>query len=55
MEGGEIMKCPICGSKTTVTETRDGGVAVKRRRKCMKCGFRYKTTETKDEYRRKEK
>lgn len=42
------MKCPKCQAQDTkVIESRDvsGGEAIRRRRKCLKCAFRYTTYE----------
>jgi transcriptional repressor NrdR len=42
------MKCPKCQAiDTKVVESRDvgGGDAIRRRRECLKCGFRYTTYE----------
>jgi transcriptional repressor NrdR len=42
------MRCPSCGSEDTqVTETRvsEDGVEIRRRRKCIACGRRFKTAE----------
>ncbi|WP_414718138.1 hypothetical protein [Thiocapsa sp. UBA6158] len=40
--------CPLCGSEhTAVLETRQAGAdAIRRRRKCLGCRFRYSTLET---------
>jgi len=42
------MTCPGCGETTCVIETRhtSDGKAIKRRRKCMVCGYRKTTVET---------
>ncbi len=42
------MRCPACGSEDTqVTETRvsEDGVEIRRRRRCLACGRRFKTVE----------
>lgn len=42
------MRCPVCLTKDTkVNDSRiiDDGFAVKRRRECLKCGFRFSTHE----------
>jgi transcriptional repressor NrdR len=41
------MQCPRCGSPSSVLETRaaDSGAAVRRRRRCSKCGERFTTFE----------
>ena len=44
------MECPKCGCDTFVIETRNKGRAVRRRRKCQRCGFRFTTFEISREY-----
>ncbi len=42
------MKCPVCNFKDTkVVDSRmsSGGICVRRRRKCSKCGFKFSTYE----------
>lgn len=40
------MLCPSCEkSETQVTDSRDAGQAVRRRRECLDCGFRFTTFE----------
>ncbi|MFH1890681.1 MAG: transcriptional regulator NrdR [Candidatus Kuenenbacteria bacterium] len=42
------MKCPVCNFKDTkVIDSRmsSGGICVRRRRKCSKCGFKFSTYE----------
>ena len=41
------MICPVCGEETSVINSRDydGGCAVKRRRKCIACDYRFTTIE----------
>lgn len=41
------MKCPLCRSATKVTDTRltEQGLAVRRRRQCLKCQHRFTTYE----------
>jgi len=42
------MKCPICDySETKVIDSRvvSGGLSIRRRRECLKCGFRFSTYE----------
>ena len=41
------MTCPICGENTEVINSRDydNGCGVKRRRKCLSCGYRFSTIE----------
>lgn len=40
------MQCPRCNKSTQVLDSRPDGRAVKRRRKCKSCGFRFATTES---------
>ena len=35
-----MLPCPKCGGKTIVTDSRDRGIYIKRKRKCLNCGFR---------------
>ena len=40
------MKCPICNySETKVIDSRvvSDGLSIRRRRECLKCGFRFST------------
>lgn len=41
------MICPLCQENTKVIDSRlsDGGHAIRRRRKCVSCDFRYSTLE----------
>jgi transcriptional repressor NrdR len=42
------MKCPVCGyNDTKVIDSRVAGdaLSIRRRRECLKCGFRYSTNE----------
>lgn len=42
------MKCPVCNyQETKVVDSRDGsdGITIRRRRECLKCGFRFSTYE----------
>ena len=39
------MKCPYCGKKTKVVDTRSSGEGVRRRRECKACGQRFTTYE----------
>ncbi len=39
------MKCIYCGNETRVTDKRQSGEAVRRRRECLKCGKRFTTYE----------
>jgi transcriptional repressor NrdR len=41
------MECPSCNAGTRVAETRsaDGGAALRRRRHCASCGYRFTTFE----------
>ena len=45
------MICPKCSGRTTIIETRklNDGLQVRRRRKCIKCGFRFTTYEKAEE------
>ncbi len=43
------MKCPACyHEETKVVDSRTGvdGISIRRRRECLKCGFRFSTIET---------
>jgi transcriptional regulator NrdR family protein len=38
------MRCPVCGEKTRVLETRESKrQIIRRRRACKSCGFRFST------------
>jgi len=39
------MKCPYCGNKSRVVDTRRAGEGVRRRRECKACGQRFTTYE----------
>ncbi|OGY42143.1 MAG: transcriptional regulator NrdR [Candidatus Buchananbacteria bacterium RBG_13_39_9] len=42
------MKCPVCNyQETKVIDSREGsdGMTIRRRRECLKCGFRFSTYE----------
>ena len=40
------MRCPYCGdSESHVTDSRDSGEGIRRRRECLKCGVRFTTYE----------
>ena len=40
------MRCPYCGSsKSRVTDSRDAGEGIRRRRECLSCGVRFTTYE----------
>lgn len=39
------MKCPACGEKTRVVDTRSPDDKVRRRRECVKCQHRFSTVE----------
>ena len=41
------MKCPICYNDTKVVDSRvaSDGLSIRRRRECLKCGFRFSTYE----------
>lgn len=43
------MTCPVCDGQTTVTETRDFGDHVVRRRKCLSCSRSFFTEEADSE------
>ena len=40
------MKCPYCGKKSRVVDTRSAGEGVRRRRECQVCGRRFTTYES---------
>jgi transcriptional regulator NrdR family protein len=40
------MKCPECGGKTKVENTKSDEWHVYRQRRCIKCGFRFYTEES---------
>ena len=39
------MKCPQCGTKSSLIETRPNSKGVRRRRQCPHCDYRFKTQE----------
>jgi transcriptional repressor NrdR len=39
------MKCPYCGGKTKVVDSRSAGEGIRRRRECLVCGQRFTTYE----------
>jgi len=39
------MKCPYCGKKSMVVDTRTAGEGIRRRRECKVCGHRFTTYE----------
>jgi len=39
------MKCPYCGKKSKVVDTRSAGEGIRRRRECKTCGQRFTTYE----------
>ena len=39
------MKCPYCGNKSRVVDTRSAGEGIRRRRECKSCGRRFTTYE----------
>lgn len=44
----KCMKCPVCNyQETKVIDSREGsdGITIRRRRECLKCGFRFSTYE----------
>lgn len=45
------MKCPACGGGLRVLDSRlaPGRMAIRRRRECMLCGERFRTTEVREE------
>ena len=46
------MRCPVCGSeedKVLETRTTENGMALRRRRECMKCGYRFTSYERVEE------
>lgn len=40
------MKCPICGSKTKVIDSKPNDKRIKRRRECLECMTAFKTQES---------
>lgn len=43
------MTCPVCGSDTTVVDTRSPEPdVVKRHRSCVDCGYRFNTVEVEE-------
>lgn len=40
-----MIKCPVCGAGSVVTDSRVTGQATRRRRKCVSCGERWTTYE----------
>lgn len=45
MKGCENMNCPVCGEKSTVTDTAIDIDATYRRRKCKSCNYVFFTEE----------
>ena len=39
------MQCKKCKGKTVVIDSRNSGDNIRRRRKCIKCGYRFSTFE----------
>jgi len=39
------MKCPYCGNRTKVIDSRSAGEGIRRRRECLACGQRFTTYE----------
>lgn len=39
------MDCPVCGGETIVADSRGAGDQIKRRRRCLACGYRFNTIE----------
>ena len=53
MTGREAKSCPICKGKSKVIESRvskRANRAVRRRHKCLNCGYRYNTIEIPTDY-----
>ena len=48
------MTCPVCGEKTTVVYSRSDCESVRRRRRCLKCNYRFTTEEYEVEVSRKD-
>ena len=45
-EASSSMRCPYCGdTESHVTDSRDSGDGVRRRRECLRCGVRFTTYE----------
>lgn len=40
-----FLLCPVCGGKTEVTDSRSDCESVRRKRKCMDCGYKFNTVE----------
>lgn len=43
------MRCPVCGGQSTVKDSRLSKAvdnAIRRRRECLGCGYRFSTLET---------
>lgn len=40
-----FLLCPVCGEKTEVLDSRSDCESVKRKRKCLECGYRFYTVE----------
>ena len=40
-----FLLCPVCGGKTEVLDSRSDCESVKRKRKCLECGYRFYTVE----------
>lgn len=43
------MKCPICGGNTEVRDSRPKVDTIYRRRRCVKCNYRFSTVEVEAE------
>ena len=41
----QFLFCPVCGGKTRVVDSRPDCESVKRKRKCLECGYRFFTVE----------
>ena len=40
------MNCPCCGRETRIIDSRPNSEGVRRRHRCMECGYRFSTMET---------
>lgn len=43
------MNCPVCGENTKVVDSRPDTDNVMRMRKCLVCGYKFKTLEVDDD------
>ena len=46
--GTSNRKCPICKSPSSVIDSRESKQGFRRRRKCLKCNFRWTTFEVRE-------